>query len=244
MRSGMSIFIIFLLAAGAAAAAPEIAHVAGPVNHWEPFLVFGEGFDEPESTVIAWAPKEQQEPKDLLPRIISGGLPRPPEAPPDGSVIGLYGRVRKLSPQVLGGVMQGEAAVLWVRSARGTSKPFAVNRPQPFFLEYETAAPGTEIRVFGRNLSRAFSAGPKPRMFLVAPPAARFSRPHAAQSTTTRGTSTISWPTKCVTACRPICPTGPMTCGCTTGPTGRWGSRVRSGWRSGPRRRRKRPSST
>jgi hypothetical protein len=33
----MSIFIAVLLAAGAAAA-PEIANVAGPVNHWEPFL--------------------------------------------------------------------------------------------------------------------------------------------------------------------------------------------------------------
>jgi hypothetical protein len=157
-----------VLAAGTAAAAPEIANVAGPVNHWEPFLVFGEGFDEPECTVIAWAPKEQQDPRQLLPRIVSGGLPQPPEEPPAGSVIGLYGRVRKLSPQVLGAVMQGEAAVLWVRSARGTSKPFAVNRPQPFFLEYESAAPGAEIRVFGRNLCRLYSAGPNPRMFLVA----------------------------------------------------------------------------
>jgi len=164
----MSIFIVVLLAARAAAAAPEIANVAGPVNHWEPFLVFGEGFDEPESTVIAWAPKEQQDPKDLLPQILSGGLPRPPEEPPEGSVIGLYGRVRKLSSQVLGAVMQGEAAVLWVRSARGTSKPYVVNQPQPYFLEYEPAAPGTEIRVFGRNLCRAFSPGPKARMFLVA----------------------------------------------------------------------------
>ncbi|MGA2617452.1 MAG: glycosyl hydrolase family 28-related protein [Thermoguttaceae bacterium] len=168
MRSGTIMFIAVLLVAGAAAAAPEIANVAGPVNHWEPFLVFGEGFDEPQCTVVAWAPKEQQDPKDLLPRILSGGLPRPPEEPPEGSVVGLYGRVRSLSPQVLAAVMQGEAAVLWVRSARGTSKPYAVNRPQPYFLEYETAAPGAEIRVFGRNLCRAYSAGPRPRMFLVA----------------------------------------------------------------------------
>ncbi len=43
-----------------------------------------------------------------------------------------------------------------------------VNQPQPYFLEFETAAPGTEIRVFGRNLCRAFSPRPKPRMLLVA----------------------------------------------------------------------------
>ena len=63
MRSGISIVIAVLLAMGTAAAAPEIANVAGPVNHWEPFLVFGEGFDEPESTVIAWAPKGASRPQ-------------------------------------------------------------------------------------------------------------------------------------------------------------------------------------
>ena len=84
MRSGISIFIAVLLATGIAAAAPEIANVAGPVNHWEPFLVFGEGFDEPESTIIAWAPKGHQDARDLLPQILSGGLPQPPEEPPDG----------------------------------------------------------------------------------------------------------------------------------------------------------------
>ncbi|MGD0784058.1 MAG: hypothetical protein ABSA30_14515, partial [Candidatus Aminicenantales bacterium] len=87
MWSGLSFFMAIVLAAGTAAAAPEIANVAGPVNHWEPFLVFGEGFDEPECTVIAWAPKEQQDPRQLLPRIVSGGLPQPPEEPPAGSVI-------------------------------------------------------------------------------------------------------------------------------------------------------------
>ncbi len=64
--------------------------------------------------------------------------------------------------------MQGEAAVLWVRSVHGTSRPYLVNRPQPYFLEYKTAAPGSEIRVFGRKLCRAFFPRPKPRVFLVA----------------------------------------------------------------------------
>ena len=64
--------------------------------------------------------------------------------------------------------MQGEAAVPWVRSVHGTSRPYLVNRPQPYFLEYETAAPGSEIRVFGHNLCRAFFPRPKPRVFLVA----------------------------------------------------------------------------
>ena len=117
MWSKIRIFIAVLLTTSIALAAPEIANVAGPVNHWEPFLVFGEGFDEPECTIIAWAPKEHQDARDLLPQILSRGLPQPPEEPPAGSVVGLYGRVRKLSPQVLGAVMQGEAAVLWVRSA-------------------------------------------------------------------------------------------------------------------------------
>ena len=198
MRSELSIFVAVLLAAGTAVAAPEIANVAGPVNHWEPFLVFGEGFDEPECTVIAWAPKEQQDPRELLPRILSGGLPQPPQEPPAGSVIGLYGRVRKLSPQVLGAVMQGEAAVLWVRSARGTSKPFAVNRPQPFFLEYESAAPARRSASSAATSAGYIPPGPIPACSWSPGPAARSSRPRAARNTTTRDTSITSWPMRSV----------------------------------------------
>ncbi len=167
MRLMTAVASLVCLAAGAVwGGPPEIGNVAGPVNHWEPFLVFGQGFDDAQGTVIAWAPKQEQDPKELLPQVLQHGLPQAPVQPPEGSVVGLYGRVRRVTPQVLGAVMQGEAAVLWVRNSRGISRPYAVNRPQPFFLEYSTAAPGTEVRVFGRNLCRAFYP-PKPRMFLV-----------------------------------------------------------------------------
>ena len=85
--------------------------------------------------------------------------------PPD-QVGDLYGRQYPLSPQVIGGKLQGAVQILWVRSAEGVSPPFVVNRPEVFFAEFDEVAPGQECRIFGRNLVQFFYP-PKPSIWLV-----------------------------------------------------------------------------
>lgn len=154
MRPVLVYWLCALLAAGAAMAqGPEIACVTEPVVHFAPFLVFGEGFDTEKVELLTWAPPGTADPDKLLQTIIAQGLPAPPAAPPKEALVGLYGRVHRMSPQVLGAVMQGPVSVIWVRSAAGLSQPYVVNRPQPFFLEFNPCAPGQEVRLFGRQLN-------------------------------------------------------------------------------------------
>jgi len=167
LRSTAILLPVVLAASGGLAEPSEIAYITEPVQHWAPFLVFGEGFDDPRTELIVWAPKSSPAPDEWLAQIVAQGLPAPPAEPPDGSLVGLYGRVRTLSPQVLGAVMQGAAAVVWVRNSQGLSRPYVVNRPQLFFTEWATVAPDQEVRVFGRRMV-ANLYQPAPRLWLVA----------------------------------------------------------------------------
>jgi hypothetical protein len=71
-----------------------------------------------------------------------------------------------LGPQVIGGKLQGEVQVFWVRTVAGTSEPYVVNRPEVFFVEFDEVAPGQECRVLGRNMVQSFYP-PKPRIYLL-----------------------------------------------------------------------------
>ena len=132
---------------------PEIAAVTEPVVHFAPFVVFGEGLDAPGVELVTWAPSGKVDADQVLARILASGLPAAPATPPKDALVGLYGRVHKLAPQALGAVMQGAVSVVWVRSPAGVSQPYVVNRPQPFFLEFNPCAPGQEVRLFGRQLN-------------------------------------------------------------------------------------------
>lgn len=149
----VTLSLLVALMVPALAQGPEIACVTEPVVHFAPFMVFGEGFDAERTELLTWAPTGPADADKLLEQIIAQGLPAAPATPPKESLVGLYGRVHKLSPQVLGAVMQGAVSVVWVRSAAGVSQPYVVNRPQPFFLEFNPCAPGQEVRLFGRQLN-------------------------------------------------------------------------------------------
>jgi hypothetical protein len=154
LRPSLLCFLPVLLVAGTTMAqGPEIGYITEPVVHFAPFLVFGEGFDADRVELLTWAPSGPVDADKLLQAIVTHGLPAPPPAPPKDALVGLYGRVHRLSPQVLGAVMQGAVSVIWVRSAAGVSRPYVVNRPQLFFLEFNPCAPGQAVRLFGRQLN-------------------------------------------------------------------------------------------
>ena len=44
--------------------------------------------------------------------------------------------------------------LVWLQDANGTSAPFVLNAPQPWWCSPDNAAPGEQVRVFGRNLAR------------------------------------------------------------------------------------------
>ena len=194
--TGWILALVLGMSVAAGAAAPEINYITPLVNHWEPFILLGEGLDAPKVDVVHWAPKEDKDPAELLPEIIAHGLPEPPATPPAGSNTNSFGRLRHLAPQAVSGVMMGGVAVFWVRSPEGISQPYLVNRPRMYFLEYESAVPGQEIRLFGR---------PSQDCGWWTGPAARAMRRCGATNSTSRGTSTTSSNTRCASNCPTTC---------------------------------------
>ena len=149
----------------ACAGPPTITYVTQPVRHWETFFLLGEGFEAKDVKVLRGMIHDPRTPDELAAAIAAGEKFEPPNEPP-ADVGDLYGRQYVLSPQVIGGKLQGEVQVFWVRTASGTSAPFVVNRPEVFFVEFAEVAPGQECRVFGRNMVQSFYP-PKPRIYLL-----------------------------------------------------------------------------
>lgn len=161
-----SMLLFWCIATGSVyAGPPAITYVTQPVRHWETFFLFGEGFDGKKLEVLRLAIEDARSPDELAAAIVAGQTFVPPAEPP-AKVGDLYGRQFVLSPQVIGGKLQGQAQVFWVRTAEGLSPPFVVNRPEVFFVEFDEVTPGQECRVFGRNMVQSFYP-PNPRIYLL-----------------------------------------------------------------------------
>jgi len=168
--AGLSTLVGMLLAIcvashAIAAEPPAINYVTQPVRHWETFFIFGEGFDAKNVKVLRGEIADPRPPEDLAKALLDGGTFTPPEKPPE-KVGDLYGRQYALSPQAIGGKLQGAVQVFWVKSDAGISPPYVVNRPEVFFVEFDEVAPGQECRLFGRNMVQSFYP-PQPSLWLL-----------------------------------------------------------------------------
>ena len=144
---------------------PVISYVTQPVRHWETFFCFGEGFEGKKVQLLRGELADPRSPDDLARALLAGEVFRPPQTPPK-NVGDLYGRQHLFSRQVIGGKLQGGVQVFWVRTDRGLSAPYVVNRPEVFFVEFDEVAPGRECRLFGRNMVQSFHP-PRPSLYLI-----------------------------------------------------------------------------
>ncbi|HRT97849.1 MAG TPA: glycosyl hydrolase family 28-related protein, partial [Planctomycetota bacterium] len=144
---------------------PVISYVTQPVRHWETFFLFGEGFGAGNVKVLRGEIRDERSPEQLAQAIAAGEVFTPPAAPPEG-VGDLYGRQFVLTSQVIGGKLQGAVQVFWVKTSEGVSRPYVVNRPEPFFAEFDEVAPGQECRLFGRNMVQSLHP-PAPTLWLI-----------------------------------------------------------------------------
>jgi hypothetical protein len=165
--SGMLLAVaVFLagLAAALQAEPPAINYVTQPVRHWEAFFVFGEGFGAKNVRVLQGRIEDERGPEELAKALAAGETLKVPEKPPEKPIE--VGRIHVLSPQAIGGILQGGVQMLWAKTEEGVSPPFVVNRPEVFFVEFDEVAPGEECRVFGRNLVQSFYP-PQPSLWLL-----------------------------------------------------------------------------
>lgn len=164
----ISFVVCEFICRGAVADPPVISYVTQPVRHWETFFLFGEGFSK-DVKVLRGVLHDARSPDELAAAIARGETFQAPGEPPK-DVGDLYGRQYVFNPQVIGGKLQGEVQVFWVRSGQEISPPFVVNRPEVFFTEFDEVAPVQECRVFGRILdSSQFSLYPGERGIRLAP---------------------------------------------------------------------------
>jgi len=130
---------------------PQISYASEGIRHWEAGYIFGEGFDGQRLEVLAWDPKDDHSPDQIVVDAIQQ-RPLPPVQPPEEAKP-LTDRIRVVSPQALACVYRdGWIKVIWAKSEVGLSKPYVTNRPRVFFIEHTSVRPGQVVRIVGRNL--------------------------------------------------------------------------------------------
>lgn len=141
--------------AGAVQAAPEIARVMKSPDT-DTLLIFGEGFRAGETEVltgveeVVWWPDADVA---QVAAITESGQRLPhreplPQTPPADA---RPCRILQMDSQVIVAVSAG-GQVVWVRVGAETSDPAPVALPQLWWVFPDVAAPGQDIRVFGRAL--------------------------------------------------------------------------------------------
>ena len=157
------ILILSLLAARVWAQTPEISQMMDPSRPGQTLLLSGEGFDQ-NTKFKLWLPMPGTAPGKE--EEIYGAFGDPPGLPltPPKEAVDLTPLVVQPQyaglelPQTVAGFPEGRFygpyyAVIWAGNAQGWGKPYVLNRPRVFFSWPHAAAPGEQVRLFGRNFS-------------------------------------------------------------------------------------------
>jgi hypothetical protein len=119
-------------------------------------LIFGEGFAAPNVQVLGgveevvwWPDKDKEQVSHILEsgRKLPQIAPLPSKPPADAKEC----RIIQKDAQVIAAV-NTPGRVLWVKAGEAVSRPAAFGFPQLWWVHPDTAAPGQDIRVFGKWL--------------------------------------------------------------------------------------------
>jgi hypothetical protein len=149
--------LLLLLLPTAALAAPEVANVIDGESA-ETILVFGQGFVPGQTEVafganeIVWFPDTD---KEQIGHIAASAakLPAIEAAPAEPPAKAERGRVLAGDAQVLFVAKPSRGIVLWVKAGGAWSAPFRFGQPKLWWSAKAVAAPGTDLRVFGKQLN-------------------------------------------------------------------------------------------
>ncbi|MDP2990534.1 MAG: hypothetical protein Q8O57_08225, partial [Kiritimatiellota bacterium] len=173
---GMAAAALILTGGLTARSAPsEISYVTASTRCFAPVQIYGDAFVPGKVEFLAASPAMDIPPEEMIKSIGKADFSAPP-APPTNTrpmeVVFLTPQVATVKALAGPGIgwEQGYAPVaVWTRNADGFSRPFVINRPQMYFLEQATAAPGQRLRFFGRDLVADYAPNPamlKARVFL------------------------------------------------------------------------------
>jgi len=158
----LAVATAWLPAAALADGAPEIAAVSTVAEG--PTLVFGAGFDDPALSALVRLPGEDKRTAEQLSQELPASLQRvlagqatTPEIPPDKDRA--WRKVEHHDAHVLLCDTGGHASsyptpvkVLYVRSSKGTSRPYVMNRPEIWGISPRRVARGGQASIWGCNL--------------------------------------------------------------------------------------------
>ncbi|MDP2990186.1 MAG: glycosyl hydrolase family 28-related protein, partial [Kiritimatiellota bacterium] len=136
----------------------EISYITASVRCYAPIQIYGDGFAPGKVEFLAASPAMDIPPEEMIKSIDKANISTPPTPPTNArpmEVISLtpqVATVKALAGSGIGWEQKYAPVVVWTRNADGFSRPFVINRPQLYFLEQATAAPGQRLRFFGRDL--------------------------------------------------------------------------------------------
>lgn len=131
---------------------PEIANVVPAFRTPAPFIVLGEGFDQPDLEVWTWQPAaDTAETEAGLAEMLAGGrtvpLPALPAQPPAGAVRAEF---LDQDTQTLTVPLAGD--MLWLKNRHGWSQPYLNNIPRAHWLSRDTVPAGETLFLYGYAL--------------------------------------------------------------------------------------------
>ena len=115
-----------------------------------PQILTGENLDANGLEILCWSHRGNAEEVAAAAETLgTDDQPTIPAEPPEGA--------QRIQPvdverQVLVAYLRGHA--VWVRSPAGTSRPYAINLPKPFWLSHETVTPGQRMHCYGMAMER------------------------------------------------------------------------------------------
>jgi Pectate lyase superfamily protein len=150
------------------AAPPTISFSTEDVGGNETILLCGDSFNRPSLEVLRWLPP-QAESKDWaseptqrasLERVLKVGT-KPPLGIPERSARLVVSDVSENTcAALLPADGFAQVQILYARSTEGAAPPWTINRPKIWLTVPEFPAPGSRLRLLGRNLFSQITPGP------------------------------------------------------------------------------------
>jgi hypothetical protein len=137
-----------------ASAAPQLSAASLMCPNGEPFLLFGEGLDDPklEICVTALENGTNWDAAMSLRRVLAGGVAPPANPPLDAPRVSVYtADARTAAVQPVRAGSRSDIKLVWVQTTEGVSAPLALNAPELYAVNPPRPEPGTALRVFGVN---------------------------------------------------------------------------------------------
>ena len=151
----LALVMAWALPAAGIAAAPELSSASVMASNEEPWLLYGQGLDDPRLTiqVTTAVPTPGWDPVVSLRRVLKGEVSLPARPTKDAVRLNLYARdANTAAIHPFSNRWRPPGRLVWATGEGGTSRPLVLNRPEIWVITPPRLMPNGRVRIFGPNM--------------------------------------------------------------------------------------------